>query len=289
MEYIYLICATCFSATLSIMSSVFNTKNAEYKNASSLYNAIATIGAFLSWGAIYILNFEFDPGVLWYSLAYGVFYTMALMGLFKALEVGSLSLTALVKQLSLIGVAFWGLFFWEIPFTKNVLTGLIIIVIALYLCFKPDKNMGKATVSLKWLLFAGMLLVGNAGCSIVQKYQQMHFDGKFGSMLMFFGTCFSAISCMILYFKSNNCKLSEISKKTLLFPVIGGTSSTMLNLFIILLISTPMSESIIFPGIAVGGLILTTLFSVIFQKEKLYIHQWIGISIGAMALVFLNM
>ena len=74
-----------------------------------------------------------------------------------------------------------------------------------------------------------------------------------------------------------------------LYPIFGGMSSAVLNLFIMLLISTPMSESIIFPGIAVGGLIITIFFSAIVFKEKLLSNQWIGLGIGSVALVLLNL
>ena len=54
-----------------------------------------------------------------------------------------------------------------------------------------------------------------------------------------------------------------------IYPVVGGISSAALNLLILLLITSPLSESVIFPGIAVGGWVLTTIFSVIAYKEKM--------------------
>ncbi len=289
MPYIYLLCAMCASALLSIMSSLFGKRNTGAKDTSQLYSLIVTVSTTVSWGILFLSDGEFNGGVLAYSLLYGVFYTMAMIGMFKAYQVGSVPLTAFVKQLSLIGVAFWGLIFWDTPITVNVTIGLVLIVAALYLCFKPDKNAQEKTVSLKWLLYASMLLVGNAGCSIVQKYQQMAFDGKFGSQLMFFGAVCSALACAVLYLKGSRCKVKELSKGSVLCPIVGGVSSAMLNLFILLLIGTTLSESVIFPGIAVGGFMLTTLFSVLVYRERLQKLQWIGLAIGAVALMFLNL
>lgn len=107
---------------------------------------------------------------------------------------------------------------------------------------------------------------------------------------MFFGVGFSAITCVVLYFRGERCSVKDIPKKaTLLCPVVAGISSTMLNLLILIMLSTTLSESVIFPGIAVGGLTLTTVFSLIAYKERLTRNQWLGLIIGVVGLVFLNL
>jgi len=58
---------------------------------------------------------------------------------------------------------------------------------------------------------------------------------------------------------------------------------------VILLASTTLSPSVIYPGQATGGFILTTLISVIFMGEKIRLREGIGLSIGAAALVFLSL
>ena len=92
----------------------------------------------------------------------------------------------------------------------------------------------------------------------------------------------------ILFF-GERCRLGEIKKSSFFFPIVGGVSSALLNLLILVLISTALSESIIFPGIAVGGLILTILFSILIYKEKINLYRWIGLFVGAISLVFLNL
>lgn len=288
MPYIYLLCAICTSALLSIMSSLFGRKNPDAENSSLLYSIFVTGAAFITWGIFSISNGDFIVEVMGYSALFGVFYTIAMLGMFKAYQEGSVSLTAFVKQLSLIGVAVWGLIFWGNKLAPNIIAGLILIVAALFLCFKPQKNSSEKNLSVKWCIYALMLLAGNAGCSIIQKYQQMEFSGNHKIPFMFLGALTAFVFSLAIYLKNQSCKLRDIQKKTVIFPIIGGVSSALLNLFILLLISSPLSESIIFPGIAVGGLILTMLFSVIVYREKLRIVQWFGLCIGTVALVFLN-
>ncbi|MBQ7010405.1 MAG: EamA family transporter [Clostridia bacterium] len=288
MAYLYLIGAVCSSAMLSIMSSLFGRQNAKHKNVSYFYSAIVACIAFASWGIISVSDAEFSPRVILYSLIYGLFYTAAMIGMFKAYQVGSVSLTAFVKQLSLIGVAIWGFLFWNTPLTVNVAIGLVFVGLALCFCFKPNKDGTEKIVSAKWVLFAFMLLVGNAGCSIIQKYQQSAFDGNCGNAFMFFAAGIAFACSVLFYFCNERCRINEISKRTLLYPITGGISSALLNFFIMRLIASPLSESIVFPGIAAGGLILTTVFSTVCYRERLHRYQWLGLGIGVIALIFLN-
>lgn len=286
MPYIYLFSAVLFSSMLSIMGAVFNAKTECAKNSSALYNLFVTAAAFISWGIIFLADFEFEPKVLLYSFGYAIFYTMALMGLFGALKSGSVALTSFVKQLSLVGVAVWGFLFWNTPLSINVAIGIAIIVAAIYFCFKPDKKDSK-TFSLRWLLNALILFIGNSGCTVIQKYQQMHFGGKYGSLLMLCACGFSAAVCFVMCLKKG--KVSGIKPKAVIFPVTAGVSSALLNLFIIQLSSTNLSPALIYPTIAVGGVMLTAVFSVAVFREKLKTHQWIGLCIGMVAIAFLNL
>lgn len=289
MEYTFLILAMTSSAMLSIMSSLFGKLSDNKKNTSFLYSAVVTFSAFISWGIICLCKSGINFIVWAYSIIYGISYTVAMIGMFKAYQAGSVSLTAFVKQLSLIAVALWGFVFWNNPLTATILSGIGLIIVALYLCFKPEKESKSTSVSLKWLLYAAMLLVGNAGCSIIQKYQQLAFDGNYGNSMMFFASAIAFLISLTLYLKDDGCKIKEIKKFLLICPAVGGISSAALNLFILLLLSSPLSESIIFPGIAVGGLVITMIFSVIVYKETLRFHQWCGLFIGTIALVLLNL
>ena len=290
MNYFFLVAAMASSALLSVMSSLFGRQNRDVMHTSSLYSLIVTAAATLSFGVLFLWNPSFDARVLLYSLLYGIFYTVAMLGMFGAYRIGSTSLTAFVKQLSLVAVAFWGLAFWDNPLSLSVTVGLILIIVALFFCFAPSKGKKEEyTVSLKWLLFAAMLLVGNAGCSIVQKYQQIAFDGKHGNLLMLFGVFFSFLVCFVLFLFGKRPRLTEVKKISFLCPVFGGIGSALLNLFILLLMQSTLSESVIFPGIAVGGLGLTVLFSFAVYRERQRPIQWLGLAVGTVALVFLNL
>ena len=287
MSYIYLLAAIIFSAMLSIMAAAFNNRN-HIQNISNLYNVIYMASSFFCWTVMYVFNFSFEPKVLLYSVAYGIFYTMALIGLFNAITCGSVSLTSFIKQLSFVGVAVWGFIFWRSPITLTVIVALFLIAISLFLCFKTKKNQTDNSVSIKWLFYVSLLFIGNAGCSIVQKYQQMAFGGKHGNMLMCFAVGFSMLLSTLFLLKNGIPHFSFLAKGSLKFPMFAGISSALVNLFILLLATTTLSPTVIYPCIAVGGMILSILCSVIVYKEQLMKIQWIGLAIGIVAIVFLN-
>jgi len=285
MAYIFLLGAVCCSALLSITASTFNKKNAQGLDFSTLYNLIVTLSSFFVWTIVFLTDSSFDAGVILYSVGFGIFYVMAFVGLYYAMGCGSASMTAFVKQLSLIIVAIWGFAFWENPVSSSVVAGLVLVFVSLWFCFRPSKD-GKTGV--RWFVFSLLTIVGNAGCSIVQKYQQINYSGSHGSLLMFGATFVAALLCLAIYTKGDRPKMSDMKKLTVVLPVIAGVSSAALNIFVLNLIASDISESVFFPIIGVGGIIFTTLFSVLAYKEKMSRSRLIGLAIGLVAIVLLN-
>ncbi len=291
MPYLYLLGAMCSSCALSTCGFAFNRRNAGRQHVTNLYNLIIAGSMVVCWALMYAVDFSFDWGVLPYSAGFSVCYTLALIGHIKALASGSVALTAFVKQLSLVCVSLWGFVFWQTPLTVNVGIGLVLITVALALCFFKQKTAGTAAavVTAKWFGYAALLLVGNAGCSIVQKYQQFAYNGQHGTMLMVFASLFSAAICWLISLHEDKREWRITAKTSWYLPAGAGFASAMLNLFVLLMASTTLSPSVIYPGIAVGGVTLTTLFSVLVFREKLSIRQWLGLAVGVVALVFLNL
>ena len=108
-------------------------------------------------------------------------------------------------------------------------------------------------------------------------------------MLMVFATFLSAIVCFAIYWNSDKKDSREILKTSGWLPITAGICNVVLNVFVILMASTNLSPSLIYPTIGVGGLMVVTLFSVFAFEEKLKWQQWLGIAIGAVAIVLLSL
>ncbi len=289
MTYGYLLLAMTFSATITVGGRLYNDINQHRAHVSKLYNLLVPVFASLSWLVLWGLDFSFDRGVLPYSLLYGVTYSCFTVGMQGALRTGSTSLTALIKQVALVGVSFWGFLFWDTPFTLVSAAGIVLIVVSLTLCLVTKEPEAESGQLFKWLFFSALILVGNAGCSIVQRYQQMAFDYQHKNMFMFFGVFFAAVVSLFPAWREDHADWGAALRSSWMYPALAGFSSAAANVFILLLVRHGMSPVIIYPGVAVGGLMITILISLLFFHERLRALQRWGLAAGAVALVLLNL
>ena len=290
MAYLFLITEILTASLLSIMGSLFNKRNASYHGFSMLYNSILIGSACAGWCVIYLANASFEIGVLPYSFGYAVGYAMALICLFKALECGPVSLTAFLKAISLVLPSIWGFIFWDEPLTIPVILGFALVLLSLLLFFAKKREKGQLEIPLKWFLYILGLLVGNSGSLIVQKYQQIAFEGAHKNMLMFFATATATLVCLAfaLAERKKNTLPRQALAKSFYLPIAAGLGSTLFNLLLMLTLPL-LPSSIIYPAIAVGSVIVTTLFSALVCKERLRTAQWVGLTLGCMALILLNL
>ena len=281
--------ATGCIAMTSIFGAYYNKKNTQ-ENASALYSFVQLCSVFVGWLILYLTDFSFEVKVMPYSFAFGIGYTLAMVGMIKALESGSVALTSLIMQLSLIGTTIWGFFFWGSEVTWLVVVGLFLVVIALVLCLFDGKEsmQNKENNSKKWLFYVALMFIGNVCCTIVQKTQQLVFDGQYGNQMMCFATLLAFLFCTIRFLRGKKEGSLTILKTSFHFPVLSGVCNVSSNFLVILLAVSPLSPSLVYPVLSVGGLMITMLFSLFAFQEKMKWWQWLGIAIGCCAVVILS-
>ena len=289
MSYFYLFMAMVFSAAITIGARLYNNRNAHRANVSMLYNFLYPLSASLGWLLFWVMDFSFDARVLPYALIYGIGYSCFTIGMVGALKSGSTAVTALVKQLAFVGVSIWGFFFWDTQFTVISGIGLLLIVLSLSLCLLTKGKESSSKNTFKWAFYALLIFGGNATCSIIQRYQQMHFEYRHKNMLMFFGVFIAMIVCLVISLKEDKAHWAGALRSAWFCPAFAGLSSAVCNVFMLLLVKENISPVIMYPGIAVGGLMLTILVSLLFFRDKLRPTQWWGLAVGTAALVLLNL
>ena len=287
MEYVYLLSATTCIAMTGIFGAYYNRKNTE-NGASALYSFVQMCSGFGCWLLLFLMDFSFHVAVLPYALLFSIGYTLSMVGMIKALDTGSVALTSLIMQLSLIGTTIWGFFFWDSKVTWLVVVGLLLVVIALILCLYDGKEEKEKQKNKKWLLYVGIMFVGNACCTIVQKTQQMIFNGQYGNQMMCCATLFALIFCAVRFLRGEKGDVRRMVKTSVHFPILSGVSNVFNNFFVLLLAVSTLSPSFIYPVLAVGGLMITMLFSLFAFKEKMKWWQWLGIFVGCCAVVLLS-
>lgn len=287
MPYLYLILAVVTCSSSSVCGKLFQRQSGERRDSGVFYNFVLMISVFVGWGVLFATAPTFDAGVLVYSLLFATCYAACQFGTIHALKHGPATLTALFNSLSLILTAIWGLIFWGADLTVFVALGLALVISSITLCVY-SKGKEEKSISPRWLFYVTLAFVGNAGCSIVQRTQQMQYEGQHGNMLMLFATGLCAVLYLILFARSDKSDTRVMLKRSWWVPVCAGVCNLILNLMAILMASTDLSPSLIYPVIGVGGLSIVTVFSLLVFKEKMTVRQWLGVAVGAVAVVLLS-
>ena len=287
MAYLYLFAAVMMNATSSVFGKRFNQQCEGLRDTGAFYNFIQLAAAFLCWGILFLRAPSFDLSVLPYAGLFAFFYILGTVGLIEALKYGPAALSTLFMSLSLLLTTGWGFLFWDEEPTLLVGIGLVLVIIAVYLCLKTDKKEEKS-VSWRWLITILIAMVGNSGCSVVQRTQQMAYGGEHGNMLMLFAMGGALIFCLIRYLLSDRSDSPVLLRKNGIWPLLAGVCNVALNMLVMLMTFTDLAPSLIYPCMGVGGLMIVCLCSIFLFREKLNKLQWVGMGVGTVAVALLS-
>lgn len=286
MDYLYLTLAVLFVAGTNITGKLYNQKSAMRKGAAMLYTLIAVASAFVFWLVTFMISPQYNMAVLPYAAIFSLCYVAANMGLIYALGSGAVTVTSLFGKMSLVLVAVWGFFFWNEGITVLSCMGLILCALSIFLClYRGREGVG---VNMRWIFFVCLVLFGNAGCSIVQKTQQMNFSGQYGAFMMLISTGAATLACGVAYII---CRKEQSREALALFyiPVSAGLMNAGMNLLVIILATSSLSASLVYPTLASGGLIVVCISGIFIFKEKMSPRGFVGVALGLIATALLSL
>lgn len=246
---------------------------------SALISIAAMIFFIISAGGL-----EWDFGIMPYSAGFALAYTCCTVFTVIAIACGSLSLTSLIIQYSLMLPTVYGLVFLKDEISIGFLPGIILLVISLVLINKKSDG---AAFSFKWIVSVLLAFLGNGMCSVVQKMQQVKFDGLYKNEFMIIALAIVAIVCGVLFLLKERGEAKLCAKCGWHLAIICGVMNGIVNLFVMIL-SGEMPVSVMFPLISAGGVVVTYIVSRFFYKEKLTRMQFIGFILGIASVIFLN-
>ena len=283
-----LVVSVILNASSSILGGFYNRRTAGLKGTSTLHTFIQEVTICAFWVVRFILDgCAMDVGVIPYIIGLSVCFFGAQIGFITALRTGSNLISTLLLQTSSILSTIYGFIFWGDTATFTIIAGLILVIIAIFLClFNGKKEDGKFSVT--WLINILIVFVGNAGCGIIMKEQQIAFNDMYGPFLMMVTLAICAVFALVLWLMGDRSDTKAVLKKNWYFPVAGGLANGLMNLLGLITI-TKLPTAVVFPVKSVGALMLVTLCSAFIFKEKLRWWQWIGILVGSVAVVLLSL
>lgn len=228
---------------------------------------------------------SFNVAFLPYSLMFALFYCMATVFNVLAVANGSLSLTSLLISYSLMLPTFFGLIFLDDPVGIGFIPGIALLVISLL--FINGKSGEKCGITLKWVIQVVIALASNGMCSVVQKLQQIRFNGEYKNEFMIAALLAVTVVMAVAVLLKERSEIRLYIKAGRLWGMLCGIMNGVVNLFV-MLASATMSMSLLFPLISAGGIITTFFASRFLYKERLTKLQLAGLITGVAAVVFLN-
>ena len=278
-----LIIVLCISAQ-HISKKAYNTK---VMGGVYSFSAASVLAALIVFIVVSGGTFEMSSKVPLYSIAFALSYSVASIFSLFAVKTGPLSLTSLVGQYSLIVPTFYGLLVLNEQAGLSLIIGIILLLASLLLINFENKKEEKK-ITLKWGIYVLLSFIGNGACSTVQKIQQIKCNGLYKSEFMIIALVIT-IAIMILCALLTERKIIVHSlKKGFVLYTVCGLANGLVNL-LVLVLSTRMPASVMFPVISAGGIVTTALVSIFVYKEKLSIQQKFGMLLGVSAVVLLNL
>ena len=248
---------------------------------SLMLSAVAMLFFILTSG----FRLEFNSGIIVYSIGFALSYGAALIGTMQAIASGPLALTLLFSSYSLLIPTVHGLIALDEKLGIVGIIGLALLILSILLLnLKKDSE----KINLKWLVYMLLSFFGNGFCSLVQKLQQLRFDGAYKSEFMIMALLTVAVILFVAAFFAERSDISYTLRRGGYLMVLCGIANGAVNLFVMLL-ATRMKASIMYPVISAGGIILTWGVSRFMYKEKLTLGQNLALVFGISAVVLMNL
>lgn len=284
MNYL-IILAVCVLASMKVsFQSAFGKKNIKTSADALLFNVLVfAVSSLLFMPRVIgcsagVWMYAVGPAV--FALSYQFFYT-------NALSVGSVSLTVLIVNFSVvINVAISYIFYKE-PLSALRITAIIFIIISFVICIGTESD---RKFSKKWLVNTLLAMISSSGGTIAQK---IFGESRYRLETSAFVSCFYAIATILAL--GGYCVLRiKGNKKTFILNFNGIKYALAVGICLALFqVVNTYSLGIIdgtfyFPVYTGGTIILSTLSGVLIFKDKLNIRQISGIVIGIVSMVLMN-
>ena len=202
-----------------------------------------------------------------------------------ALQVGPLSYTTVIISFSTLISALSGVLFFGESIGLWQIIGMV-LMLASFALANGGENGGKRA-NLRWLLLCVVAFLATGAIGVMQKiHQSSAFKEELNAFLVIaFGVSafLSGVVALLLRKKESGSEENRNDRGGMmllfLLMLVSGVcvaANNKLNLYL----SGVIDSVIFFPVVNGGGLVLTTLASLIIFKERLRVKQWIGILFG---------
>ena len=262
------------SAGQSVLGKQY-AKNGGQASNFNLCKALSGAVFFLLWGLIGGFAFHWFTIIL--GALYGIFLFLSMYTGFRALATGPMALSGMIASFSLVVPLLFGLAVWGERLSGWGITGICLLLASLFLLnFQRE-----GSTSVKWAVYAFATLAANGVCSVIQKYHQRQYPGRYQTEFML--ASFAVTLLFLTVQKAITRRSFCISTSGLFAGMLNGMSQ-----YIVLLLAATVNASVLFPVISVTNIMAVWLAGRMLFAEKLKPVQILGLTAGVLSVLLLN-
>lgn len=289
--YVLIVIIILFIALQDILRKQLTLKtDAKVQVVTSLFNLCMTGASMCLFFVLWLIRgFTVHWPTIWYAIGFGITFVVIIQCSVKAVQCGPLSLSSLIVSLSLILPALFGIVALGEPFRVTTSVGLLFLIASLVLVNKQSKTIGENQMKItpRWLIYIAICFLTNGGCSVMSKLHQFQFPGLYQAEFLGVAMTTATALNLVLVLCSPKDGLSQVWKPCLLYGGLTGLLNGTHNFFVFTIASL-LPAAVMYPLISAGGLILTFFICLLIYKERLSKAQVLGVIIGVVSIVFLN-
>lgn len=276
------------STVTNLAESMFIKRyNMRHQKGGFLFTALVSFFSML----IFLLTdkdgFSLPSGIWLYAIAAGVLYCTASVLTYVSLQIGSYAMSMLILSYSIVFSIGYGLLFLGEQITVFTCMGLGLMMLSIFLVRSSKQENDDQKVSLKWVVCISIAALGNGLFGVIQRMQQITFDNACTNEFMVIALAFSSCVLFAVGLKKDRGDLKYVFRHALPWTAAAGASNGLTN-FMVVILYTLMPISLSSP-IRVGAKILLSFaLSVLVFRERFEKRQMLGVILGTIALVFLN-
>lgn len=268
-----------FSIAFASLNSVLLHKAKITRNDVFKFNflcaAVWCVVLFIANG----FKLQINNSVLIWGIIYGITQTLFILFKTLAMNSGSVSITTLVGNFSLVISVLFCFIVWGETISALDIVGLVLLMLGIIL--STNKGSSNAS-SAKWPLYLILFLIFAAGVGISFKAFSKTGNSEYAGDMMIVAAVVMLIAYAVICLLTKNLNTSDsgtVNKEFVIFALVSGVLSCIYNRLNIYL-SGALNAVIFFPLFNGGVIMLSTLLSVILLKEKLSLKALIGILLG---------
>ena len=284
MAALLIIISGCTGLVEGILIKRYNQKHSK---GGFLFTGLVSLFSMLFFLLTDTDGFRLCSGIIPYGIVSGFLFCTASLLTYVALGCGPFTVSMLILSYSGVFSIVYGLAFLDETASVFTYLGLFAMMVSLFLTRGPKEKSGKRA-SFRWLICITISVVGSGMFGVLMRMQQIAFDNAYTNEYMVITLGSSAAVLLAVGLIRDGRDAWYILRHGGAYAVVSGLSNGATNMMG-LMINTMMPISLSSPIRAGVKIIFSFILSKLIFREELLIRQAVGVGVGALALVLLNL